>query len=204
MIKNRYPGKFIVFEGIDGAGGETQSKLLSSYLGKGAKNLSYPDYKNPIGKIIHQYLHNQYDLPVETQFLLHSADFIKDAVKILKWLDEKKTVIADRYFTSTIAYQGLRGFELKKALRFAEIFNIPKPDLIIYLDISPETSMRRKLEEKGNLDRNEKDKKFSKELKAQYRKMAKKSIFGEWVVINGEKSIEEVFEEIKKIIDLKR
>jgi dTMP kinase len=195
-------GKFIVFEGIDGAGGETQTDLICDYLGKRkVKKLSYPDYKNPVGKIIYEYLHQKYDLPVETQFLLYSVDFLKDAPKIRQLLKSGNTIISDRYFTSTIAYQGLRGFDIKKALKFAEIFDIPKPDLVIYLKISPEISAKRKYAEKGNLDRNEKDKKFLDKLTSFYGKLAKNSIFGKWRIIDGEKPINEVFEEVKKYLN---
>jgi dTMP kinase len=197
-------GKFIVIEGIDGAGGETQTKLLRDYLGSNkVKNLSYPDYKNPVGKIIHEYLHNKYDLSVDTQFLLYSIDFLKDGPQIRKWLKEGKIIITDRYFTSTIAYQGLRGFNIKKALNFAEIFDIPKPDLIIYLGISARTSVKRKYAEKRSLDRNEKNKIFLEKLGDFYEKLAKNSVFGKWEVVNGEKSIDEVSNDIKNIINTK-
>lgn len=203
MRKNPYSGKLIILEGLDGAGGETQSKLLFNYLKKQKKpveKITYPDYQQPIGRLIHQYLHKRYDFPPETQFLLYFVDFVKDKEKIRKWLREKKIVISDRYFTSTIAYQCLKGFPLKKALKIADFFKLPKPDLIIYLKISPETSIKRKFKEKRSLDRHEADKTFLTKLAKFYQKLIKKQIFSRWVIIDGEKSIEEVFEEIKKII----
>jgi dTMP kinase len=203
MKKNPYQGKFIVFEGLDGAGGETQLELLYNYLkATKVKKLSYPDYRNPVGEIIHRYLHYAYDLSVETQFLLYSTDFIKDAEKIKKWLEEGKVVISDRYFTSAIAYQGQRGFSIEKALKFADIFFLPRPDLIIYLKISPKTSIKRKYHEKRSLDRNEKDKKFLGQLGNFYKKLIKNSVFGKWIVIDGEKPIKEVFEEVKKYLKI--
>lgn len=203
MTKNPYPGKVIVFEGIDGAGTETQSKLLFNYFKnkkRAVEILLYPDYKGPIGKLIHQYLYKQYDFSVEVQFLLYFVDFIKDREKINQWLKEGKIVISDRYFTSTIAYQGLRGFGVEKALKFAKIFDLPKPDFIVYLKISPETSMKRKYEEKRSLDRNEENKKFLGQLAKFYEKLIKNQIFGKWKIIDGEKPIEEVFSQIKEIV----
>jgi dTMP kinase len=200
MEKNIYSGKFIVIEGIDGAGGETQSKLLIDFFRKQKKSvekLSYPDYKGPIGKLIHQFLHKKYNFTPEVQFLLYFTDFIKDKEKIKKWQRKGKIIIADRYFTSTLAYQCQKGFPLNTALKIAKLFKLPKPDLIIYLKISPQTSIQRKFKEKKNLDRHEANKRFLAKLIRSYEKLIKKQIFGRWIIINGEQSKKEVFEAIK-------
>lgn len=201
-MKKTTQGKLIVFEGIDGAGCETQVKLLFDYLkrqGKSVERLYYPDYEGPIGRLIHQYLHKQYEFSVDIQFLLYFTDFIKDREKINQWIGEGKIVICDRYFSSTLAYQGLRGFSIKKALELARTFKLPKPDLIIYLKVSPEVSMSRKYKEKKDLDRNEADKKFLKKVWDSYEKLIKGKILSKWVVIDGEKSIKEVFQQIVKL-----
>jgi len=200
MDGNFSKGKFIVIEGIDGAGSETQSKLLSNFFlrqRKKVKRLSYPDKKGLFGELIYKFLHGKYNFSLQIQFLLYFADFVKDKEKIKKWLKEGKIIIADRYFTSTLAYQCLRGFPLKEALKIADFFDLPKPDLIIYLEISPKTSIQRKLKEKKKLDRNEIDKKFLTRLTNFYKKLIKRQIFSHWIVINGEESKKKVFEEIK-------
>jgi len=206
MKKKNYSGKLIVFEGIDGAGTESLSKAFLDYFKKQkkpVKRIYYPDYSQPIGKVIHQYLHKKYDFSVETQFIFYFADFVKDVEAINEWLREGKTVLADRYFTSVLAYQGLRGLPQKEAMSLAKIFKLPKPDLIIYLKISPDTSIKRKFREKRSLDRNESDRGFLSRLAKFYERLAKKKVFGKWVIVDGEGSIKEVFEEIKKIIDKK-
>ncbi len=198
-------GRLVVIEGIDGAGTETQSKLLLDYLkekGIPAERIRYPDYSKPIGKLIHEYLHNKFDFPPDVQAILYAADMIKDRDKISKWLEEGRIVIADRYITSTIAYQGFRGFPVEKIINLAELFGLPKPEVIIYLKVSAEISMKRKLKEKPDLDRNESDKKFLEKLAGFYLELAEKNIFGKWIVVDGEKSREEVFEEIRKVLEL--
>ncbi len=193
-------GKFIVLEGIDGAGVETHGKLLTDHLrNKNFKveRVYYPDYEGPIGGMIHNYLHSCFDFSAEVQFLIYTADFVKDKERINKWLKEGKVVIADRYFSSTIAYQSIQGFPLKKSLQMAEILELPKPDLIIYIDVSPKVSMERKFKEKNSLDRNESNEKLLKTVGSFYKKLAKNKTFTEWVVVEGEKTIEEVFEEVK-------
>ena len=160
----------------------------------------YPDYKNPVGKILNEYLYKKYDFSIEAQVLLHSIDFLKDKEELEKWLKQGNIAISDRYFTSTIAYQGVMGFSQKDAILFAKIFKIIKPDKVIYLRISPSTSVKRKTKEKKILDRNEKDKALLKSVSKQYDKMAKENVFGKWKVVDGEESIKEVCEEIIKII----
>lgn len=200
MKKNPYAGQFIVFEGIEGAGGETQSELLFDFF-KGermrVKRLSYPDNKGPIGESIHQFLYRKYEFSPQAQFLLYFLDFLKDKEKIEKWQKEEEIIISDRYFTSTLAYQCAQGFPLEDAINIAQIFKLPKPDLIIYLKISPETGIQRKLKEKTNLDRHESNKQFIKRTANFYGKLIKDQIYSKWIVIDGERTIREVLEEIK-------
>jgi len=203
-ISSPKASKFIVIEGLDGAGGETQSKLLFNFFKKKkipVEKLIYPDYKRPIGKLIHQFLHKKYEFSPEIQFFLYFIDFLKDKEKIRKWQKEGKIIIADRYFTTTLAYQCQKGFPLKTALKIVEISKLPKPDLVIYLDISSQTSIKRKLKEKNNLDRHEADKKFLTKLVKFYKKLIKKQILSRWVVVDGEKPIKDVFKEIKRIYE---
>ena len=202
----KYHGKFIVIEGIDGAGGESQSKMLIKFLKEKkirVEKLTYPDYSGPIGNLIHQFLHKKYEFSPETQFLLYFLDFLKDKEKIKKWQKGRKIIISDRYFNSSLAYQCQKGIPLKGALEIAKFFNLPRPNLVIYLKISPKTAMKRKFKEKNNLDRYETDLKFLEKVAKFYEKLIKNQIFGHWIVIDGERSINEVFSQIKTIIGIK-
>ncbi len=194
----------IVFEGIDGAGGETQSQSLFEYLkNKGSvARLRYPDYTTPVGKLIDGYLHEKCELSTEVLTLSYIADKLQDKDKINMLLSKGTTVIADRWLTTTLAYQSVQGFPLEKMLKIAQLLDLPKPDLVIYLRISADTSMKRKYGEKGNLDKFEKDRPFLEAVVKQYDKLAKENIFGKWVVIDGEKSKEQVFEEVKRVLGL--
>lgn len=195
---------FIVLEGIDGAGGETQGKLLKDFLeskGKEVLQLSYPDPTGPIGKLIYGFLNREYDLPADVQFSLYATDFMKDRDRIKQFLSEEKFVITDRYIFSTLCYQTTKGFSAERGLKLAEIFELVKPDLVILQDISTETSVKRKHGEKKSLDRYEEDKEFLSKVRERYLKLAKDGVYAkEWVVIDGEQSIEKVAEEIKKLV----
>ena len=166
-------GKFIVIEGIDGCGKGTQVKKIVSHLrsrGTKVKTLSYPDRKGPIGALIDQYLYRQHDFSKEVQFLLYFSDFLKDKEKISKWLEEGNTIISDRYFSSTLAYQCLGGLPLDKGVEMWGLFDLPQPDVIVYLGISAETSRERKFgQKKGKLDRHEADSQFQNDLAKFYK-----------------------------------
>jgi dTMP kinase len=198
-------GKFIIIEGIDGCGGETQTGLLSDFLikqGKKIEKLTYPQYDKPIGQLIHNFLYEKYDLSPEVQALIYFSEFVKDKENIENDLNNGKILISDRYFTSTLVYQGLRGVNLKKLISLSDLFDISKPSLCIYLRISPETSIKRKSSEKqGDLDRNEKDLNFLKNLVDMYDMISKDNLFCKWETIDGEQSIENVHKQIIKLID---
>jgi len=198
-------GRFIAIEGIDGAGCGAQTELLKENLNprlsRPVLHLRYPNYNNPIGSTIHEFLHGAFKLNVETQFILYALDMLNDMNIIKDSLRRGRIVLSDRYFLSTIAFQGVQGFPLEKALKFAELFDIVKPDIIFYLKVSPETSMIRKKKEKTNLDIFEKDIEFRKRVSQQYDYLAENNVFGKWITIDAEKSIEEVFEDIKKAVE---
>jgi len=193
----------IVFDGIDGAGSETQSKLLSEFLaGKGTQCLvvNYPNYQNPIGNFIHNYLHSSEHIPVGVKLVLYTADMLKDKEKVEQALSDGKTIIACRYVTTALAYQVVEGFDAQKALEYVKLMGFPVPDIAVYLKIRPETSKKRKLKEKGGLDRNESDLQLLAKVAARYEEMASKNVFCKWAVVDGEKPVNRVFEDVKKAL----
>jgi dTMP kinase len=201
-------GKLLVIEGTDGAGCGTQTELLKEKLNEKLSqpvlHIRYPNYNSPVGVTIHKFLHEELALSADMQFFIYSLDMLKDMDEIKKALEEGRIVLADRYFTSTLAYQCSQGFPIEKALKFADLFDFVKPDLIIYLKVSAETAMKRKKMEKNNLDLFERDLEFRKKVSKKYEELASKDIFGKWVIIDAEKPIEEVSKEIEKaVMDLK-
>ena len=84
------------------------------------------------------------------------------------------------------------------------MFELPKPDKILFLKISPETSVERKKREKnGDIDRYEENLNFLHKVARMYEKLVSENILGPWYVIDGEKSIENVFEQVKKVLNTK-
>ena len=190
-------GLFIVFEGIDGAGCETQSKLLQKKL-KGSVLFRYPDCTDPYGRLIKKYLEGKCRIHPEKIFMTFALNQMKDREKIGKLLEAGKIVVSDRYITSNFAYQCNGALPIDKALKFAEMFEFPKPDLIFYLDIKPEMAMERKRREK-TLDIYESDLKKQRNVRKKYLNLVLNHVWSHnWVLVNGEEKIETIN---KKIMD---
>lgn len=142
-------GKFIVFEGIDGAGKTTQVNLLAERLrgmGKQVVITAEPTAL-PSGKALREVLGGRAkksDCEIAAMFTLDRIAHNVDAeVGIEKYLREGACVICDRYYYSSLAYQGsLIDYSWVKALN-TECPEIRHPDLCIFLDLTPKESMRR-------------------------------------------------------------
>lgn len=200
---------FIVIEGIDGAGCETQARNVYKMCKSRSRSLptlvptliKYPDYGKNIGRLIKDFLYQNKNLSAEAQFLLYSLQFVLDAPMIKKFLEPRTSnlepiLIADRYFTSALCYQTLEGIKLKAALRFASDFKIEKPDLVFYLNVRPEIAIKRKSGEAKEKNRREKDFQFIKKTYHQYQKLIKNQVWARWININGERGIDEISNEI--------
>ncbi|MEM5878348.1 MAG: dTMP kinase [Candidatus Aenigmatarchaeota archaeon] len=138
---------FIVIEGIDGAGHTTQTNLLKKYFEKNSEKFVFiktPNKDLPVGKAYYSYLNKEYDLNTEAVFLLCASDVISSKHIIQSALNSDINIISERYITSTIAYQSANGFNFENAMKITKLIGFPKADKIIYLDISPELSVKRK------------------------------------------------------------
>lgn len=130
---------YIVFEGIDGAGKSTQIQLLKEWLednGLEVEALVEPT-DSEIGKLIRKILQRSdatTDRVQKTLGLLFAADrmLIMD-----KLSDDKKVILSDRSFISSLAYQEPADWmvELNKYAK--------KPDLVLFLDLDVKTSVSR-------------------------------------------------------------
>ena len=141
--------KFIVFEGIDGAGKTTQIQLLASALEeRGIKcNVSAEPTKLPIGVEIRKRLSGAIPTtPIEMAELFAADRAMHNThpeCGINKLLSDGITAISDRYYYSSMAYQGADiGLPKVKELNLGNP-DIRHPDLCIFLDLTPEVSLKR-------------------------------------------------------------
>ena len=141
--------KFIVFEGIDGAGKTTQIKLLLEELSKrGIKCLTTAEpTEYPSGKKIREALSGRLEVTPMQMAEMFAADRVihnnHEGDGIGAVLADGVSVISDRYYYSSLAYQGtVLGFETVAKLNL-ENPEIRMPDICIFLDLSPEKSLER-------------------------------------------------------------
>ena len=146
--------RFITFEGIDGSGKSTVSKLVYEKLKNKGYNviLTYEPTNSWIGKIVQKNIKAKSD-PFETSFTF-IADRINHCKKIKKWLDEGKIVLCDRYAESTYAYQAAQMQNIIdkpiKWLKELSKNHIIKPDRIFLFVIKPKDALDR-IKHRGEL-----------------------------------------------------
>lgn len=134
--------KFIVLEGIDGAGTSTQIKRLVQTNPDKYIATAEPT-SGPTGKFLRQMLAGDFKVDERTNAYLFAADrcehiFGKGGVKEL--CESGKTVVSDRYFFSSLAYQSVScGLELPQLLNSP----FPLPEYLFFFDINPEISLAR-------------------------------------------------------------
>jgi len=199
MMKHHYPGKFIVFEGLDGTGTTTQLDLLQKYLKK--KRIKAHFTREPtqylIGGLIKSWLSNDWGSTPQCLQLLFTADRAYHLDKeIIPLLKKGIIVISDRYIFSTLAYGMLEIKDKGWLWELNKKFILP--DITIFLDSSPEACIERIKKDRPSVELFEKKEKLEK-VRQNYLEIFKK--FKNVFIINGDKSIKEVFRDIKKVID---
>jgi dTMP kinase len=193
-------GKIIVIEGIDKAGKGTQSNLLQSRLlinalkfsGNVCTIMDFPDYTTPIGQEIRAFLDGNRNYTLETKHVLMSANRWEKKKEIESLIENGTIIIMNRYYQSNLVYGVSHGLNLKWLLNLDK--GLPKEDVVIVLEVNPNTSYQRV---PGNRDSFEIDRKLLTKVHKNYRKLAKQF---NWKVINGERVSGEVHNDIMKIV----
>lgn len=144
MTRLQSKGLLIVFEGTDGTGKSTQLQLLDKYL----QDKGYPvvTTREPTdgqyGRKIRSLYINRGDYSPEKElelFLEDRREHVKDVLSPA--IQEGKIVLCDRYFLSTAAYQGARGFDPENILALNQF--APDPDLALLFQAPLETGFKR-------------------------------------------------------------
>jgi dTMP kinase len=140
---------FIAFEGIDGSGKSTQVKLLTEKLEAAGHKVysTFEPTKSDIGKMIRNIFSGKMEADHKVIAALFAADRLDHLLNktdgILKMLAAGYTVITDRYYFSSYAYHSVYMPMDWVIETNALSANLLRPDMNIYIDVSPEESMKR-------------------------------------------------------------
>jgi len=140
---------FIVLEGVDGSGKSTLSSALNQQLQQNYATIHLKEptdttiYAKKIKKILSGNTMNE-EIRVELLELFYQDRLWNIEHNIKPALDNGKIVLCDRFYYSTAAYQGINP---EDAMRIAHSYcsneKIIQPDIILFLNISPENSLKR-------------------------------------------------------------
>ena len=219
-------GKLIVIEGTDSSGKETQTRKLYERLEKEITNvrkLSFPNYKSPACEPVKMYLagafgDNALDInpyPVSTMFAIDRYASYK--MEWEKFYQDGGIIVSDRYTTSNMVHQASKIESIDKKNEYLDWLEeleyskmgIPRPDLIIFLNMPTETAAELMAQRKNKItgedikDIHEKDISYLKKSYENACNIAKKY---NWLEIkcveNGRlKTIDEIGEEIFSVVE---
>ena len=197
---------FITFEGIDGVGKSTQLDLLERYLtdaGHEVIRTMEPGGTDLGQEIRHLLLHRKGEVAPRSEALLYAADRAHHvATKILPALEAGKVVLSDRYFDSSVAYQGAaRELEVDE-VRDISLWAVGGliPDLTILLDLPADVAIQRRNKTGVEPDRLEKEQvDFFERARDEYLRRANEPRF---LVVDAAAPIDEIHQRVLERVKL--
>lgn len=199
-------GKFIVFEGIDGSGKSTQMKLLSNALTKQKieNSLTLEPTFGMVGETLHDILSGEIKADPRVVASLFVADRLDHILNpengVLKSLGEGKTIICDRYYFSSYAYQSVEVPEQWVIDANRLCADALKPDVTIFIDISPKVAMERILANRDKVELYETEERLTRVRDAYFRAFDRMKDSERVKIIDGERSVEEIAEDIRAFV----
>ncbi len=218
-------GKLIVIEGTDSSGKETQTKKLYERLVKEivkVKKISFPNYESPACEPVKMYLAGEFGdkaldinpYPVSTMFAIDRYASYK--MEWEKFYKDGGIIVTDRYTTSNMVHQASKIADKKIKESYLEWLEdleynkigIPKPDLVIFLNMPTEMAVKlmearkNKITGEEKKDIHEKDVTYLKKSYENACDIAKKYNWKEIKCVEGEKlkTIDEIGEEIFSLV----
>lgn len=202
-----FPGRLIVFEGLDGSGKSTQASLLGKWLASQGYRVFFTEWNSSelVANVIRR--GKKKGLLTPTTFsLLHATDFAdRFERQILPPLRAGYLVVCDRYAYTAFVRDAARGCDpewVRTIYSFA-----PRPDRVFYFRVSVGTTLRRKLASRLKIsyyeagmdlgladDVEESYQKFQTRLKREYERIARTDSF---TVIDSSRSVEAIQTELR-------
>ncbi|MEX1296664.1 MAG: dTMP kinase [Candidatus Limnocylindrales bacterium] len=205
-------GLFVVLEGPDGSGKSLQAGLLAERLRK--RGLTVTHSREPGGTDLGEQVRHIVNDPGPTlrgpkaDVLLYTAARAQHVDEVIEpALQRGEVVVCDRYYTSTMAYQGYGSGMDRDLLRRIQVWATGglDPDLVVLLDVSPQTGLdRRAAGDADELTRWEDESRFDlafhTRVREGYLEMAATDP-ERWVVIDGSAAVDAVAAEVGRAVD---
>ncbi len=199
-------GAFIVFEGIDGSGKSTQIQLLSDRLRK-EKIPFYATMEptdSPIGCLIHQVMTGRVKMDNKAVAALFAADrldhLLNDVNGIIHKIEAGTTVLMDRYYISSYAYQSVEAPMDWVIQANGQSSALLRPSVNIFLDIDPDTALERIAKSRFEKELYEEKKRLVQVRQNYMEAFAKLERDERTAVINGNRHPKEIAEEVWQIV----
>ena len=200
-------GRFIVFEGIDGAGKSTQINLLENYL-RGQGRAVYCTAE-PTGTVSGGLLRDALSGASRRTICEMAAMFVFDRINhnvnpvngIQKMLSDGFDVICDRYYYSSLAYQGSGTDPEWVSNMNLNCPEIMRPDVCIFLDLTPEQSMARINRNRATQEIYENEEKLTQVRNQFCRVFEELKERDNIQVVDAYRSVEEIHQDIVKVIE---
>lgn len=199
-MTGRGTGRLIALEGIDGCGKSTQARLLGEKLrrrGHVVLLLREPG-DTEAGRELRRIFVEGRDVTPEQEVRLFLEDRRIDvAENVLPALERGETVIMDRYYLSSVVYQGALGVDPEEIRRANEAI-APAPDLTLVLDVDPATGRRRIHASRGTANAFE-GREYLTEVRRRYREECRRS--EDVVCIDAGGTVEQVAAEVLRVVE---
>lgn len=208
LLENKYEGRYIALEGIDGSGKSTQLHLVAEKLRKENIPLtltSEPRSDSVVGKIIREVLSSKVSLPAAAMQYLMTADRVINHETIVKpALEKGEMVLSHRSFWSVVPY-GVMDRNEKINEKNADILMVAQgllsqyhqficPDITFYLDVPVDLALKRLAhmdKQKEIYEKKEKLEQIKKGYSWEMKRFPQK-----FVVIDGTRDEKKITEEI--------
>src|SRR5580700_793605 len=196
-------GRFVVLEGIDGAGTTTHVGRLAERLrsGRVAVRATREPSDGPVGTLVRQVLTGRVVVPGgrapgwATMALLFAADRMDHVEsEVEPVLNEGGVILSDRYDASSLAYQSVSsGAESKEAVEWIRSLNryVRRPDLTLVLDLAPDLAAERR-QQRGEAAQLYEQNEVQRALAEFYKDLALHMPNDRIVVVDGAGSVDEV------------
>lgn len=194
-------GLFLAFEGIDGSGKTTQLSMLAERLSKITPCFATKEpSEGPIGTMIRQVLSGRLSVDTKTLAALFAADrldhILNEANGILRKIDSGITVLTDRYYFSSYAYNSEEVSEEWLIGANSLSAQLLRPDCTIFVDVSAEAAMERISKNRFDTELFETTERLKKTRENFFRLFERFSEEEKVLVVDGDRSPEKISEEI--------